>query len=339
MDAPIESKSEYAEDIRNIHTYSIEEKQINDSAIFENYVKLEYNTAGQAQYKISPTEKRLVRKLDFVYVMPLVILLNFLQFFDKTAITWGSLLGLITDNHLEGDQFNWISSIFYLGYLVFQPVNAIAIQRLPLAKYLGGIIMIWGLVLLLTFKSHNFSQLAGLRFLLGLFEAGVYPCCIVLLSTLYRRKEQAVRIGIVYICSGAAMTFGSLIGYGIGHMQGLANLAGWQWMMVILGAVTILVGIATFFFLVDNPKSKWLRLTKEEEQIVNDRILDNKVVRTKEIKKSHILEALTEIRFYCYIAVALLLSLQNGALSTFTGLITRGFGYDVIYISEFRFDN
>ncbi|KAG0163724.1 hypothetical protein DFQ28_011304 [Apophysomyces sp. BC1034] len=282
-----DSKLEYSMNAATAKTYSTEEKQIDGSIIAENYVKLEYNIAGQAEYEISPAERRLVRKLDFIYVMPFVAVLNFLQ-----------------------------------------PINAIAIQRLPLAKYLSVIIVLWGLVLLMTYKSQNFSQLAALRFLLGFLEAGVYPCCIVLLSTLYRRKEQAGRIGVVYICNGVAMTFGSLIGYGIGHMQGLGGLAAWQWMMIILGSVTIIFGCFTFFFLVDTPKSRFLHLTKEEEQIVNDRMLDNKVVRTKEVKKSHMWESLKEPRFYSYIMVSLLLSLQNGALSTFTGIITKGFGFD-----------
>jgi MFS family permease len=51
----------------------------------------------------------------------------------------------------------------------------------------------------------------------------------MIISTMYRRREQAGRIGMVYICNGAAMAVGGLIGYAIGHMQGANGLSGWQW--------------------------------------------------------------------------------------------------------------
>ena len=65
--------------------------------------------------------------------------------------------------------------------------------------------------------------------MLGFFEAGIYPCCIMLISTMYRRREQAGRLGVVYICNGVAMAVGGLIGYGIGNMNDVGNKAPWQW--------------------------------------------------------------------------------------------------------------
>ena len=85
------------------------------------------------------------------------------------------------------------------------------------------------MVLAVTFEAKSFPHLAGLRFLLGFFEAAMYPCCIMLIATMYRRKEQATRIGVVYICNGIAMAVGGFIGYGIGHMNGALGHASWQW--------------------------------------------------------------------------------------------------------------
>lgn len=89
--------------------------------------------------------------------------------------------------------------------------------------------MLWGMVLAVTSEAKNFSQLAALRFLLGFFEAGIYPCCIILISTMYRRREQAGRLGVVYICNGLAMAFGGLIGYGVGNMTDVRDKSPWQW--------------------------------------------------------------------------------------------------------------
>jgi MFS family permease len=244
-------------------------------------------------------------------------------------LNYASILGIKADTNITDKQFTWVASIFYLGYLLFQGPSMILIQKLPLSKYVGSVITIWGVVLLVTFLSKSFSQLTGLRFLLGFFEAGIYPCCIMLISALYRRKEQAGRIGLVYICNGIAMAIGGLIGYGIGHMQGIGGLAAWQWLMIIPGAITILFGIISFFFMVDNPKAKVLRLTPEELKIVESRQRDNAVVRSKEIKMSHIWEALKEPRYYIFCLGSLLINFQNSVLGVYSSMITKGFGFDV----------
>lgn len=99
--------------------------------------------------------------------------------------------------------------------------------------------------------------------------------------------------------------------------------------MIILGSVTIAFGIICFFFLADSPKSKLLRLTEDEKKAVALRTIDNATIVTKEIKLHHMLEALKEPRYYCFIFVSLLLNLQNGALGTFSSIITAGFGFSV----------
>lgn len=102
--------------------------------------------------------------------------------------------------------------------------------------------------------------------------------------------------------------------------------------MVILGAVTIAFGFICFFCLVDNPRSRFLRLTDEQKQIVEERLRDNAVVKSKEVKYYQIYEALKEPRYYCFIFASLLINLQNGALNTFSSIITQGFGFSVSVI-------
>ncbi|KAI8643278.1 major facilitator superfamily domain-containing protein [Parasitella parasitica] len=288
----------------------------------------QYDEHGnQINFTMSEVEIRLVRKLDYRFVMPYIAILNFLQFFDKSALNYSGVLGIMDTASLTFKQFSWLGSIFYLGYLLFQGPSMILIQKLALKRYIGSVIILWGLVLLMTFLGHTFSQLAALRFLLGFFEAGIYPCCIVLISSLYRRKEQAGRIGIVYICNGIALGFGGLIGYGIGSMDGAGGLRAWQWIMIILGSVTILFGIISFFFMVDSPKASVLGLTLEEEKVVDARMRDNAVVRSRQVKISHIYESLKEPRFYIFCLCSMLINFQNSVLNTYSSIITKGFGF------------
>ncbi|KAG0951023.1 hypothetical protein G6F57_001711 [Rhizopus arrhizus] len=295
------------------------------SHVVEQQQEIDVNGV-QHNFVRSNEESRLVRKLDFIYVMPFIAVLNFLQFFDKSALNYSAAMGIRADTGLVGDQFSWLGSIFYLGYLLFQVPSSYFIQKFPLSKYVGSLIILWGLVLLLTHKAHNFSQLAALRFLLGFFEAGIYPSCVMLISALYRRSEQSGRIGVIYMCNGIAMILGGLISYGIAQLHS-HGLTPWQWIMIILGAVTMAFGILCFFFMLDNPKDKVLKLSPEEEKIVDKRTVDNAVIKTKEFKMSHVYESLKEGRYYAFNFISLLINLQNSALGTFNTTITAGFGF------------
>ncbi|KAJ8661204.1 hypothetical protein O0I10_002953 [Lichtheimia ornata] len=291
-------------------------------------VSEEFDKNGDRIYVRSAAEKALVRKLDFIYVMPFVAVLNFLQFFDKSTVNYAGVLGIKEDTGTTGSQFSWLGSLFYLGYLVYQFPNQFLLQRVRLSWYIGSLVVLWGMVLAVTFTAKSFADLAGLRFLLGFFEAAMYPCCIMLISSMYRRREQAGRLGVVYVCNGIAMAVGGFIGYGVGlHMDGVGGHGAWQWLMLILGVITVAFGIILFVFLVDDPRSSLLRLTPEQREIVEERIRDNAVVITRQIKYHQILEALKEPRYYCFIFASMLINFQNGALNTFQSIITAGFGF------------
>lgn len=137
-------------------------------------------------------------------------------------------------------------------------------------------------------------------------------------------------LGAFWIFNGIALIVGGLISYGIGRMDpNTLGLHQWQWIMVILGAVTMFMGVFSFFFLIDNPKSRALRLNAEQEILVEERTRDNAVVRTTTIKHEHIREALGELRLWCFCFAGLFINLQNGAMTNYNAQITNDFGFDV----------
>ena len=77
---------------------------------------------GVRQEVDAETNKRLLRKIDF-HIMPLICIVYFLQYIDKTAISYASVTGILESTHLHGNQFNWVASIFFFGYtpLTTQP--------------------------------------------------------------------------------------------------------------------------------------------------------------------------------------------------------------------------
>ncbi|KAH8902081.1 hypothetical protein BR93DRAFT_887917, partial [Coniochaeta sp. PMI_546] len=80
--------------------------------------------------------KRVLRKID-MYILPFLCCTYALQFMDKLSLGYSSVYGIIPDNHLVGQNYSWVSSIFYFGYLAAEYPGVAILQRFPVAKFLG----------------------------------------------------------------------------------------------------------------------------------------------------------------------------------------------------------
>ncbi|KAI9321705.1 major facilitator superfamily domain-containing protein [Dichotomocladium elegans] len=286
---------------------------------------------SRSTFQRSPEEARLVRKINLAF-LPLVSTILFVQFMDKSTLSFSGVMGIFEDTGISHNEFSWLGSMFYVGYLAMQIPNQYFLQRVQISKYLGAVLMVWGVCLALTAFSKNFSHLAGLRFLLGFWEGTVYASVFLLISTLYRRSEQVTLFGAMFICTSCASCLGGLVGYAIGStMDGLHDMRAWKWSMILWGIITFFLGSLFLVFLPDKPTSRWFRLTPEEKKIVEERTQDNAVVCNQDIRLTHILEALKEPQLYCYFLISLLLNLSNGALSLFNTQITNAMGFSRLH--------
>ncbi|KAI7862749.1 major facilitator superfamily domain-containing protein [Spinellus fusiger] len=277
-------------------------------------------------YENSPEEREYLRKLNWT-LLPLLGFIIFIQFSDKTLLSTSAVMGLLEDVQLTGNQFGWLGSIFYLGYLIFQPPNNYLLQKVKHSRYLGILITVWGAVMVLTAFCQSFHELAAARFFLGLLEAGTNPCLYIILSRLYRRSEQSACFCFTSFCTGFGTVIGIGITIGISTLNGRYGLHAWRWGYIIYGIITMVLGIVVFFLLVDNPYSKLLRITEKQKLIVEDRIRDNAVVKNKVIKRNQIWEALNEPRLWLLSVAMFCCYLQNSALITFSTLLVRGLGF------------
>ncbi|KAI9263764.1 major facilitator superfamily domain-containing protein [Sporodiniella umbellata] len=288
----------------------------------------------------SESEKKLVWKINYT-LLPFIGAIIFIQFLipnfyffffaskfiDKFTLSVAAILGLINDTSLTGTQYSWLGSFFYLGFVCFQIPSNYLLQKFKISRYLGVLLIMWGIVMCCTALCKNFTQLAVTRVLLGLFEAGTYPSLIIIINTIYRRSEQSAAYGYLWLSNGTGTMIGSACAYGISYINNAKGISSWKWPYIIWGSLTILFGIICFFFLPDNPYSFMFRLTEEEEKIVQKRTQDNAVVRVYEIKKWHIWEALREPRLWLICFAAFFNNLHTSGLVIFSTLIVQGLGF------------
>lgn len=142
------------------------------------------------------TNKRLLRTIDW-HLMPIMCCVYGINYLDKTTISYASIMGLKTDLKLVNDQYQWLGSMFYFGYLAWEYPTSRLLQRLPLAKYSAFNVIMWGTTLALFATVSNFGGAVAIRFFLGVFEAAVTPGFAMFTSQWYTKREQGARTGML----------------------------------------------------------------------------------------------------------------------------------------------
>lgn len=136
----------------------------------------------------------------------------------------------MTDANLTSSQYNWLSSIFYLGYLLAEWPQNWALQRFPVAKWLGLNIVVWGGILLLHIPCRSFAGLFVVRFLLGVAEACIVPAFLLLLSMFFTYDEQSVLMSCMWAIGNSSPITSGLMSYGVLWI-GTGNFSPWKWLM------------------------------------------------------------------------------------------------------------
>ncbi|KAI8062103.1 major facilitator superfamily domain-containing protein [Gongronella butleri] len=286
---------------------------------------LENDDGARAPVVKSAEERKLVRKLN-ARILPFVFLAAFVQFADKSALSFAAILGLYNDTGITATEFSLLGSIFYAGYIAFQLPNSYLMQKFPIKKYLGTLLVLWGISVACTALCRNFVQLLVCRVILGLCEACTYPCLYIVVNSHYRRQEQSTVFAFLWLSGGMGSILSTLICYGIAHV----TVSPWKWNYVVLGVLTVLIGVMTFFFLPDTPLSPCLQLTDDEKKIVAMRTLDNAVVREKEVKWYQYRECLREPRLYLVFLFACCNNLTNGGIVVFSNPFIQGLGFSAL---------
>ncbi|KAF8897517.1 MFS general substrate transporter [Infundibulicybe gibba] len=217
-------------------------------------------TPGESDRAIT---KRILWKLD-CHVLPPLALLWLANFIDRSNVGNARIAGLERDAHLHGNQFNTALAVFYVTYLLVEVPSNVVLKKMRPNRWIPLLVLLWGTVTTLTALVQNFGGLLAIRLFLGLCEGGLLPGIILYLSTLYKRHELQLRVGIFYASASLSGAFGGLLATAIIKMDGVGGLAGWRWIYILEGIATVLLSIVATFFLPADISSAHF-LTSEEK--------------------------------------------------------------------------
>ncbi|CAF9907043.1 hypothetical protein IMSHALPRED_005425 [Imshaugia aleurites] len=271
------------------------------------------------------------RKLDW-HLMPLFFVLYMLAFLDRGNIGNAVIAGMTRDLHLVGDQYEWLLTIFYITYVVFE-FSLLFWKILPPHRVAAVVVFSWGVMATLQSAVHSWSGLMALRFFLGAFEAAfagiTRPGIIYLLSFFYLRHEVGFRCGMFASAAPLASTFAGALAYGI--TSGHSSLSNWRLLFLVEGLPTILLAPVAFFFIPDSPDNARF-LSVEEKAIAKSRAIrqTGSSERIGSVNLKQLVQVLFDAKAWCYAFMYFSVNVSYASLPVYLPTILAKMGYSNI---------
>lgn len=221
----------------------------------------------------TPEERKLLRKLDFS-ILTIGCIGFFLKYLDQSNLANAYVSGMQEDLSMYGNQYTYAGTAYTCAYAVMQIPSTLIIQHVRPSFWLGFMEIGWGAFTFAQAGMSNYNQLYAFRFLVGFFESSWFPCMLFVMGSWYTKTELAKRIALFHMASpvGSAAS-GYLQAAVYDSLDGVHGLAGWRWLYLICGCMTVPVGLVTFFFLPDTPhKTRAWFLTQDDKDLALRRV-------------------------------------------------------------------
>ncbi|KAK9453086.1 major facilitator superfamily domain-containing protein [Dipodascopsis uninucleata] len=227
-------------------------------------------------------EISVVRKID-VRIMIWVCIMFMALEIDRGNLSQALADNMLDDLKLSTNDYNNGNTIFKLCFLVAEVPSQLVSKKLGADVWIPIQIIAWSAVSMAQFAIDSKASFYVTRALLGALQGGFIADVCLYLSYFYTAIELPVRLAYFWTAMTLADIVSSFMAFGILHMRGVGGRAGWQWLFMIEGAVTALIGIFAFLYLPASPTAtkSWFRgrngwfNEKEEKLIVNRALRDD----------------------------------------------------------------
>nr|OQO16559.1 hypothetical protein B0A51_12519 [Rachicladosporium sp. CCFEE 5018] len=215
---------------------------------------------------------------------------------NKTSLGTQAIFGFRTDTGLVGQQYSWLTTIFYIAYLCGEFPSNFLLQRWSLCKSLSIYMLLWGVCVFSIAAARDWADIMAIRALQGFFECTISPGFVLMVGICYAQKN--------------------------------GGIAPWRGISMFLGSCTVVLALICFALL-GSPKGV-IWLNKEEKRMAAARILSNEVGRdVTGVKEtwSQVPDAFGDPQLWFCLFNAFLSSVPNGAFTTFASIMYNSFGF------------
>lgn len=192
-------------------------------------------------------------------LLPFLFLCYVCAYLDRINVSFAKLQ-MAQDLALSDAVYGLGAGIFFVGYLMFEVPSNLILLKVGARRWIARIMVTWGLISAGMMFVSGPTSFYVMRFFLGVAEAGFIPAILLYLTYWFPNKRRS-KVTALFL-TGIPMSGvigGPLSGWMMTHFHGTHGMAGWQWLFLLQGLPTVVVGVVAFFFLNDRvADAKWL---------------------------------------------------------------------------------
>ena len=205
----------------------------------------------------SDLETSTIRAISW-RLIPFLVLAYFLSYLDRVNLGFAALT-LNKELNFSPTVFSWGAGIFFIGYFLFEVPSNLALEKFGASRWIARIMITWGIISALMAVVSGVWSFYGVRFLLGVAEAGFFPGIILYLTYWYPAQYRARFLAAFAVAVPVSTVSAAPVSALLLGLDGAMGLQGWQWLFIIEGVPSVLLGIVAWFYLTDRPaKADWL---------------------------------------------------------------------------------
>ncbi|KAF2794304.1 phthalate transporter [Melanomma pulvis-pyrius CBS 109.77] len=278
-------------------------------------------------------QRKIIHRIDR-RVVSMLALLYIISLMDRMNLSMAAIAGLNKELKLQvGTRYSVTILVFFVAYTVFQPLGTVLTRKLGPRWFLSSIVLAWGVVMIGNGFVHSWQELAGLRVVIGAFEAGYFPGAVYLLSTWYARYDTQKRYTAFFGIGCVAAAFSGILAYGLSKMDGLAGLGGWRWIFVVEGCISCAVALFSYVFLVGFPEDAqkaWNFLNEKERDFVIRRVnRDRGDAVTEPFSLGAFLASAKDLKIWVFAFLFFCVTMVGYSINYFLPIILLGMGFNV----------
>ena len=271
---------------------------------------------------VDPLERETIKQVAW-RLMPLLMLGYFCAYLDRVNVGFAKL----TMNQALGlteAMYGFGAGVFFIGYFLAEIPSNLILNKVGARKWIARILLSWGIISALTAFVWNDWSFYGVRFLLGLAEAGFYPGIVLYLTWWFPSFYRSRMMGIFQSASVISLIVGPPVSAWLLTMNGMMGLQGWQWLFLIEALPPIIMCFVIWFMLTDRPRDAlWLR--PEQRTWLQSR-LDSENLQRESVHRFEFWETMGNPRVWLLTLVYFGQNVSNYGLLLFLPTIVKSFG-------------
>ena len=231
-------------------------------------------------------ERATIRKVG-TRLLPVLFVLYIAAYLDRTNVGLAALQ-MNAAVGMSAAAYGFGAGVFFIGYGLLEVPSNLLLARVGARRWIARIAITWGIIACATMFVHGAMSFYVLRFLLGAAEAGAFPGIVYYLGEWFPERHRARALSRFMVSVPLAGAIGGPVGGALLSLDGRLGLAGWQWLFLVEGTPSIVIGLMVLVVLIDRPSEAswlspaergWLLERLAEERGKRERVAETSVAR------------------------------------------------------------